>query len=164
MHATVEAKVNRIPISWRAYRILGSEHVRQPGAAGVLSGPMTRAACVMWTVLLLGCGAGQKPESASGGVGEACPGTLQEALVASCRGMGAIDECKYEEATCGCSPHPYCGGATPEPPGPDDPGKYRCTSVDPASPLLAKYADVGELLSGKHYDTTEEAIEAGWDL
>jgi hypothetical protein len=86
-------------------------------------------------VLLLGCGAGtagKKPENVAG----ACPGTLQEALEASCRGMGAIDECTYEEATCGCSPHPYCGGATPEPPGPDDPGKYRCTSVDPASPLL----------------------------
>ncbi len=87
----------------------------------------------MWMTLLVGCGAGAKePRSTT----EACPGTWQEALEATCSWMGPLDRCGYEEATCDCSPHPPCGGKTPEPPQPGDPGTYRCTTVDPDRPLL----------------------------
>jgi hypothetical protein len=83
-------------------------------------------------ILLLGCGAGDRePRSPEG---DACPGTWQEALEATCHWMGPT--CAYEEATCECSPHPHCGGATPEPPAPGDPGTYTCRTVDPDRPLL----------------------------
>jgi hypothetical protein len=101
---------------------------------------MTRPTCAIWTILLAACGAGAAGPAAQDPADAApagCPATWQKAVEATCAWQGPVsDQCAYGEATCGCSPHPQCGGATPEPPEPGDPGTYRCRSVDPERPLL----------------------------